>query len=349
VAGEVALLGGLLDATWRGFGRATPRIGPVTRIPDLFIIGAAKSGTTSLYEYLRAHPQVFMSPIKEPTYFAPDLPPNDVGRVLRHAADEEAYLELFAEAGAALRVGEASVRYLYSHAAPRLIAEFQPRPYVVAILRNPVDMIASLHAHRLADGTEDLADLAEAVAAEDDRRAGRRVPPRSTPLWSVYTDRARYGEQLSRWYDAIDAGRIHVMVFEEFVREPELHYRRLLEFLEVDPEHRPAEFEAHNRGHASRSRRLRRLLHARFPQWLVWQAMPRLLGQNRTRALVASFRHSRFQRQAAERPPLPIDVRLRLEALFEDDVSVLSRLIGRDMNAAWFRQAVPVEEVASGG
>ncbi len=68
-------------------------------------------------------------------------------------------MALFADAGEAKRIGEASTRYLYSKDAPRLIADTQPNAYVVAILRNPVDMIASLHAHKLAGGTEDLPRL----------------------------------------------------------------------------------------------------------------------------------------------------------------------------------------------
>lgn len=318
------------------------------RTPDLFIIGAPRSGTTSLYEYLRAHPEVFMSPIKEPTYFCPDLPPNAAGRLPRYGVDHEGYLELFAGATDAKRAGEASVRYLSSVEAPRLIAEFEPRPYVVASLRNPVDMVHSLHAHHVAGGSEDIDDFAEAIAAEDDRRAGRRIPPRSNAVLSVYTDRARYGEQLERWFAAIERSRFHVMIFEDFLRQPQVEYRALLEFLEVDADHRPEAFAAFNARHAARSRLLRRMLNGRLPQWVVWQAMPRLIGQNRTRGLARSFRHSRAHRQAAERAPIAPELRRRLEDLFEDDVRRLGELLGRDMLGYWFERGNERTPVAAG-
>src|SRR5690349_24105388 len=86
---------------------------PLERRPDLFIVGAPKTGTTSMYEYLRGHPEVFMSPVKEPLYFAPDLAVESAGHDLRYGRDQERYLALFDEAITQKRLGEASVRYIY--------------------------------------------------------------------------------------------------------------------------------------------------------------------------------------------------------------------------------------------
>ena len=313
----------------------------MARYPDTFIIGAPKSGTTSLYEYLKGHPDVFMPAVKEPTYFAPDLPPNTSEHMLRFGPDHDVYLELFAGAGEARRIGEASVRYMSSRVAPGLIRDFQPRPFIVAALRNPVDMVHSLHAHRVAGGTEDLIDLEAALEAEEDRRAGRRIPPNSNAARSVYTDRARYGEQLERWFNAFGPERIHVIIFEEMVRQPAESFHRLLEFLGVDPNYQPPDFRAHNPRHATRSRLLRSLLHSRPPQWLVWTLMPRVLGEQRTRSLVRSFRHSRLHRRPARHLAMPEHVRRRLESEFAPDVVRLSRLLGRDMGQAWWGRSVP--------
>src|SRR5687767_12353755 len=158
----------------------------------MFIIGAPKSGTTSLFEYLKAHPQVFMSQVKEPNYFAPDLA-DEGDNMLRHPVDEARYLDLFAGAGAALRRGEGSVRYIYSRAAPQLIHAVAPDPRIVVMLRNPVDMAHSLYRHMVAAGVEDLPTFEQALDAEDDRHQGRRVPARMNPRLSTYRDRARYG------------------------------------------------------------------------------------------------------------------------------------------------------------
>jgi hypothetical protein len=92
------------------------------RWPNLFIVGAPKCGTTSLYEWLKGHPDIHMSPFKEPCYFARDLAWEESGYYLRHGVDRARYLELFEDAGAATRVGEASTRYLYSRDAPLFIS-----------------------------------------------------------------------------------------------------------------------------------------------------------------------------------------------------------------------------------
>jgi hypothetical protein len=304
------------------------------RRPDTFIIGGAKCGTTSLYEYLRRHPEVFMSPAKEPRYFSADLI-STAGADLRYGVDEERYLALFEQARDEKRLGEASVRYLFSAEAPRLIRDFQPDAYVIAMLRNPVDMLYSMHQQRLADGMEDIDDFEQAIAVDDDRLAGRRVPRGRNPLLTVYKPRARFAEQLPRWLETF-AERVHIIVFEDFIADPAAHFRRLLEFLEVDPDWQPASFDARNPSHAPRSRTLLSLTKSAVPQWITWQLLPRLIGDRSTRALVRRYRHSPINRRPARRPPMSADLRRRLEAEFSDDVGRLSAMLGRDMRSFWF-------------
>ena len=134
-------------------GRADERLGiaaqdsacgldHVSRRPDTFIVGAPKAGTTSLYAYLEGHPDVFMSPVKEPGYFAPDV----IGgsRKTVYGEDADRYLALFADARNEKRVSEASTRYLVSPRAPSLISDFQPAPRIIVMLRNPIDVIESV-------------------------------------------------------------------------------------------------------------------------------------------------------------------------------------------------------------
>jgi hypothetical protein len=308
----------------------------VTRIPNLFIVGAPKSGSTSLYEYLRDHPDVFMSVVKEPCYFAADLALDKSGNFMRYGQDEELYFDLFAEAGDSNLVGEASTRYLYSHQAPRLIHGVSPDARIVAVLRNPVDMMHSLHAHKLAAGTENITEFEQALAAEDDRRAGRRIPPYSNPKLATYTDRAMFGEQLERWFATFGRDRVRVIIFEEMVADPTLHFRRLLEFLAIDPDYQPDFFAAHNPAHGARSPVMRRVLQARGSQWVAWKLMPRLIGDLRTRTLVRRFSQSPLQRRKIERAPLSPELRGRLETELAPDVQRLSQLLGRDMTAFWF-------------
>jgi Sulfotransferase domain len=308
----------------------------VTRLPDTFIIGAPKSGTTSLYEWLRGHPEVFMTAVKEPCYFSRDLAADKSGNFLRYGADRERYLALFGGAATAQRVGEASTRYLYSRDAPRLIADEVGDARIVAILRNPVDFIASLHAHKLAGGTEDLESLEAALDAEDDRHAGRRIPADSNPHLATYRDRARFGEQLPRWIDTFGRDRVHVMVFEETVADPAPHFRRLLEFLGVDPDYRPDTFAAHNVAHGARGGLLRKLARTRAVQFVAWRVLPAVIGDARTRALSRRVGHSKLRRRATARAEVPAALRQRLEAELRPDVDRLSALLGRDLGALWF-------------
>ena len=311
----------------------------MTRRPDLFIIGAAKCGTTSLYEYLKDHPDVFMSPAKEPRYFAPDLASAGVGHDLVYGKDEDRYMGLFSEARDEKRLGEASVRYIYSSSAPGLIRDFQPRPYIIAMLRNPVDVVHSMHNQRWSEGAEEIADFEQALAAEEDRKAGRGIPPGSNPMLAVYRDRARFGKQLPRWFETFGPERIHVIIFEDMVRDPAGTFRRVLEFLEVDPDYQPESFAIHNPRHQPRNMALRSLLNSRLPQWFAWSVMPRLLGDRATRGLVRRFRHSRFNRKPAAKTAMRPEVRRRLEAEFAPDVASLSKLLGRDLAQVWWKHA----------
>ncbi len=322
----------------------------MSKKPDLFIIGAAKCGTTSVYEWLKGHPEVFMSPAKEPRYFATDL----LSKSRWHYPDDEArYLALFEKATDEKRLGEASVRYIYSRTAPALIRDFQPKPYIVAMLRNPVDMLYSLHQQRLADGVEDITDFEEALTADEDRRGGRRVPNGGNPLLALYKPRARFAEQLEPWL-ATFGKRLHIIVLEDLIASPEVEWSRLLEFLDVDSTYRLDSFAAHNISHAPRSQRLLRLTKSRVPQWLVWEAMPRVMGDRLTRRLLRGYRYSAISRKPAQRRPMTAELRARLDQEFAPDVKRLSAMLGRDFASLWFgrRAHEPVtvtEPVAEAG
>ncbi|CAN5715668.1 hypothetical protein BH24CHL5_BH24CHL5_06540 [soil metagenome] len=312
----------------------------MTRVPNLFIVGAPKSGTTSLYEYLKGHPEIFMSVVKEPCYFARDLARDGSGNFLVYERDKKLYFDLFEEAGGAKLLGEGSTRYLYSKEAPKLIHEASPDARIVTMMRNPVDMIHSLHAHKLAAATEDLESFEDALAVEQERNAGRSLPAHSNPLLATYRDRGYFGEQLPRWWDEFGRDQVHVIVFEDLVRDPVGEFHRLLEFLGVDPDYQPESFAAYNTAHGARSMLIRRMLNGRIPQWMVWGLLPKVLGDTRTRGLVRSFRHSWFHRKPIKKGALSPALRERLEQDFLPDVTRLSQLLERDLGELWFKSPV---------
>jgi hypothetical protein len=302
------------------------------RLPDFYIAGAPRSGTTALYTYLRQHPAIFMPERKEPCFHCRDLDTGalrDEGTFIRDPAE---YAALFAAAGPDQVVGEACVWYLYSTVAADRIRAETPNARVIAMLRDPVEMIHSLHERRVLRGAEDLEDFEQALDAEADRRAGRRIPVNS---WNIkaYQYRAvgRYAEQVERYLTHLPADRVKVIIFDDFIRDTPAVYRDVLDFLGVDPDFR-ADFAVVNANARVGSRRLRDLVH--HPQLL--RTYRRLVPEPlRAPFRAAAARVDEVNTRPARRPPMPPHVRARLREEYADEIARLSSLIGRDLTRLW--------------
>src|SRR5690349_11034979 len=141
--------------------------------PNFFIVGAPKCGTTALYEYLRHHPNIFLPKVKEPHFFATDLGAYPSVKTM------DQYLGLFHDSNEAqVRIGEASVYYLRSDTALPKIREFNPAAHIIAMFRNPVEMVHALHSQLLYVGIEDVPDFEAAWRLQDPRSRGLHIPPR---------------------------------------------------------------------------------------------------------------------------------------------------------------------------
>jgi hypothetical protein len=295
------------------------------RRPDFFIVGAPKSGTTAMYEYLRRHPELFLPERKELRFFGSDLEVRD-----RPTLSEDEYLGYFAAAGDR-RIGTAYVWYLYSRSAAAEIARFAPDARIVAMVRNPVDMLHALHAEHLSNGNEDIRDFTSALDAEPDRRRGTRIPPHAhLPQGLWYTDVPRYTEQLERYVRHFGRDRLHVIVYDDFAANTEGVYQGLLRFLGVNDRARPERFEVVNASKRTRSERIRHFL-ARPPD------LPRRLIRRTVPAPVRRALYDRAKRlniTEAPRRPMPAETRERLERLFAEETERLSQFLGREL-ATW--------------
>jgi sulfotransferase family protein len=303
--------------------------------PNLFIVGAPKAGTTSLYEYLAGHPQVYMSPFKEPMYFCPDVHAYRARNPFVYGDDESAYLALFDDARAETRLGEATTRYLVSHEAARLVADFAPDAVAVAMLRNPVDLVYALHNERVSQANEPITDFEQAMAADERRSRGVDLPGSMNPLASVYREAARFAEPLARWFDALGRDRVHVIVFDDFARDPATQLREVLEFAGVATDYDPPSYSARNPSHRQR-KAVRRVLDSRIGTFIYDDLAGALLGGNTRARLALRFRHSRLNRRQVERDPMLAPLRSRLEDEFRADVEATGKLIGRDLAGLWF-------------
>src|SRR4029077_7566837 len=207
-------------------GKATASAGR-HRVPDFFIVGHHKSGTTALYEMLRRHPQIYMPSVKEPRFMASDLralvPPSPASTLPRTLDD---YLALFDAAAPEQRAGEASPSYLRSKTAAREIAELQPAARIVAILREPASFVRSLHLQLVQEHVELEKDLGKALAGEAIERQGQRV--------RRYSDHVHYVEQLRRYRDAFPPEQVLVLIYDDFRADNQATVRRVLRFLDVD-------------------------------------------------------------------------------------------------------------------
>jgi hypothetical protein len=201
--------------------------------PNLFMVGAPKCGTTALYMYLASHPDVFAGP-KEPHYFGQDL--SFSGRM---SSDD--YRSSFAGAGYERYRLDASVLYLYSGTAAQEIFAFDPQAKIIIMLRDPVDMIVSMHQHLVFKYWEDITDLGSALAAEPDRVARRRVPRACDNVdYLLYRSLTRFRDQVERYLRTFPTENVCVMFYEEFFAEPNQSYHLTLEFLDLPDDGREA-------------------------------------------------------------------------------------------------------------
>jgi hypothetical protein len=298
-----------------------------TNVPGFFIVGAPRCGTTALYTYLRNHPAVFMPDLKEPHLFSHDLPGSAQVR------SREEYLALFAPAPEGAVIGEASVYYLLSRAAPRAIHEFNPDARIIIMLRDPVDLMYSVHTFNVIAGSEDVFDFHHALELEEARKQGRCLPSYHVdePFKLYYRELARYSGHVERYLKEFGPDRVQVIIHEEFRKSPKDSFAAVCDFLGIE-RFLDIPFAVVNPNRNWRSRWLitflrtsngfskkvaRALLPLQLRSWLV----DRLMRANLT---------------VRPRPPLDPQLRAVLNEEFRPEVERLSKLLGRDLSC-WCR------------
>jgi hypothetical protein len=307
------------------------------RIPDFFVVGNAKSGTTALYSMLRRHPQIWMPESKEPWFFAEELhertPPRPEGTPQTLAQ----YRALFAAARPEQRVGEATPLYLWSRTAAARIAAAQPAARIVAILREPASFLRSLHLQFVESYVETENDFAKALALEPERRAGRSIPRHTYwPRALLYSEHVRYVEQLRRYEAVFPREQMLVLIYDDFRDDNEATVRRVLRFLGVDETVAVGSVRA-NPTVRARSGRLNELIHA----VTVGRGPVSVAVKGAVKAITPQRARRRAVRAAKQRvlyaEPGPPDERLMLELRrrFAPEVAALSEHLGRDLVSLW--------------
>jgi sulfotransferase family protein len=299
----------------------------VKRRPNLFIVGAPKCGTTALSEWLAEHPDVYFSSEKEPHHFyCPHAP-----RMSR-----KDYEALFAEVRDERIIAEGSVWYLYSRQALERIYRFNPDARIVICLRNPVDMVISLHSHWLSGGRETVASFEEAWRF---RSLDGDVPPEGVPPENfapvAYELAGQLGTQLARAYEIFPKEQVHTILLDDVRRDPKASWSALLNFLDIAQDGRQ-DFPVVNSAKAAKNTRLQQILHfVRMQKWKL--RIPLNLG-----VLTAVHNWNLYERPNS----VPTSVRHMLTEAFLGEMRLMEDLLQRDLSA-WYADQAPAQKLAS--
>jgi hypothetical protein len=276
--------------------------------------------------YLGEHPEIFMvsrdgSFDGEPHFFGTDL------CLPRFIRDEQQYISLFAVAKNEKRLGEKSTGYLRSRRAAAEIKAYQPSARIIIMLRNPIDMLCSLHTCHLNNGDEDIVDFEAALEAEKDRKRGQRLPAGASPAqgwFFLYSETARFTEQVQRYLDAFGWENVHIIIFDDIIGNVARVYRETLRFLGVGPDFQP-NLNKVNPTSWYRSRALLNFLNTPPPvlRSLVLAVIPLPVRDRITKGL--------RRLNVAPVPALDQGLKRRLQAEFLPEVEQLSKLIDRDL------------------
>ncbi len=306
------------------------------RVPDFFVVGHAKCGTTALYRMLSAHPQIYMPELKEPHFFAREAHHRS-SSAKRRPETLDAYLALFEAAGPGQRAGEASTSYLSSPSAAGRIAALRPDARIIAIFREPAAFLRSLHLQLLQSGIETESDFARAVGLELQRRRGKSVTDES--FWAsmlLYSDQVRYVEQLRRYHEHFGRERVLALIYDDYRLDNERVARQVLRFLEVDDSIELKRSEA-NPTVRVRSRRGQELVRAvsvgRSPTARAVKAALKTIAPKRLRDEALQM----VDRKVVDREPRPPDERFMVELRrrFKGEVVAASEYLERDLVSLW--------------
>jgi hypothetical protein len=299
-------------------------------MPNFLIIGAAKAGTTSLYNYLKQHPQIYMSPVKEPKFFAfeegekPDFQgPGDIKANRFVVTDLESYSNLFEGHTYELAIGEASPAYLYCPKTAERIRKILPNTKLIVILRDPVERSYSSFLHLRRDGIEPLSDFAQALQAEE-----IRIKNNWGFIWH-YMNMSLYYVQLQRYFENFNSNQIKVYLYEEFKNHTIRVLQDIFEFLEVDKQFIVDTSIKANVSGIPRNKLLHKLLNEPnfFKKKFLKPFIPFKMRQYLTYNLI---------QVNLEKPTLSLELRKDLIQLFQGDILKLQELINRDLSS-WLR------------
>tara|TARA_Y100001934_G_scaffold154029_1_gene184623 strand:+ start:864 stop:1739 length:876 start_codon:yes stop_codon:yes gene_type:complete len=281
-------------------------------LPNFLIVGEIKAGTSSVYEYCAAHPQIFMSPVKETRFFS-----HEKGHFGRHGriTTLEEYADLFDGVTDETAIGEASPQYIHSLNAAQRIRQLLPDVKLIASIRNPVDRIYSEYVMSVR-AREEEREFIEMF--REDSKSGAWAIESSFPY-----------ANLKRYYDLFDASQIKVVLFDNLKAQPETVVAEIFEFLGVDSAFIPDTTQIYNKGGIPKNQALHSSL-----VWLRRSTAGRARSIAKTvlpKSLFTSAR-KRYEENLQKAPSLTQEQRQEVTDFYRDDLLKLEQLVGRDLS-----------------
>lgn len=295
-------------------------------VPNFLIIGAAKAGTTSLYDWLNQHPQIYMTPTKETNFFAFEgeeisYPKGSIseGYLDGFKTSFESYMEQFQGVTNEIAIGEASPSYLYHTKAAARIKYYCPDVKLIAILRDPVERAYSQFLHHAREGFENCSDFSAALREEDNRILNKW-------WWGYfYVDGGFYYTQLQRYFEKFDSSKIKVYLYEDLRSNRYDLIKDIFQFLEVDDNFIPDTSTKYNVTGVPKNKFLHELLSK--PN-LLKTSLRRIIPQGLRRKLAMNLKNANLVK-----PEFSLEIRKQLIEIYREDILKLQNLIQRDLSS----------------
>lgn len=295
-------------------------------MPNFLIIGTAKAGTTTLYDWLTQHPQIYMTPVKETNFFALEdrqlnFPSGTIhpGYLKDFKTTWADYQQQFNSVEQEIAIGEACPSYLYYPEAVNKIKQYLPDVKLIAILRNPIERAYSNFVHHLRDELETTTDFAQALKLEQERID-------SNWWWGFhYLKAGFYAEQLKRYFQEFPAKKIKIYLFEDLKANPDLLLQDIFEFLEVNKTFVPQKFNQYNVTGVPKNRSFYKFLTTKsiFKEPLKIIVPPQIRDRFVTK----------LKNKTLQKPQLAPEIRQQLIKAYRKDILELQQLINKDLSS----------------
>lgn len=294
-------------------------------IPNFFIVGGPKCGTTAMVEYLRTHPDIFICEPKEPNYFSDNLPET------KYVDKFNDYLDLFKKATSFKIIGDASVFSMFSKVAIRNIYKSNSEAKLLIMLRNPVKMVPSYHLQIQYTLEEDIKDLYVALELEKERELGNNIPKNSKCSKLLrYSKIAKYGEQLENVYKYFPKNQVKVILFDDFIKSNRNTYKEVLDFLEIEDDGRK-DFPKINEAKKAKSMFISKIVN-RPPK--IAKVLAKIVRKilNKPRLGLLSALDS-ANREVTEKKEVTIKEKNILLEIYSEDIKKTEEIINRDLSS----------------